>query len=175
MKNEKINIYRILVCDDREEITSTFYDLLTDNSKDIGLNELKNLASTLFEQAPQFQNKIKESTYKAKVNLRVDTANQGLEAIEMSKEAIKENDPYAVAVLDMRMPPGISGFETAIELVKIDKNIELCFCTAYSDITISEISEVLGEGRFLLLKKPVNPDELVTTVEFLSKTSTKKC
>jgi CheY-like chemotaxis protein len=174
MKNEKVNSYRILVCDDREEITSTFHDLLTDDSKDIGLNELKDLASTLFEQVPQFQNKISESTYKAKVKLRVDTANQGLEAIEMFKEAIEEEDPYAVAVLDMRMPPGISGFETAIELVNIDENIELCFCTAYSDITISEISETLGEGRFLLLKKPVNPDELVTTVEFLSKTSTKQ-
>lgn len=170
---EKNNSCRILVCDDRKEITNTFSELLSPE-KDIGLNELKDLASTLFEKAPQFQNNTKENGYKAKVNLRVETANQGLEAIEMSKEAIKEKDPYAVAVLDMRMPPGISGFETAIELIKIDENIELCFCTAYSDITISEISEVLGEGRFLLLKKPVNPDQLVTTVEFLSKTSTKK-
>lgn len=165
--------YRILVCDDREEITSTFQDLLTDNSKDIGLDELKDLATSLFEQVPQFQNQVKESSYKGRVKLRVDTASQGLEAIEMVRESIEEDDPYKVAVLDMRMPPGINGFETAIELVKIDPLIELCFCTAYSDITISEIADTLGEGRFLLLKKPVNPDELVTTVEFLSKTQPK--
>ena len=165
--------YRILVCDDREEITSTFYDLLTDDSRDIGLDELQNLASSLFERVPQFHTKIKDSAYRARVKLRVDTAHQGLEAIEMVKQAVDNNDPYKVAVLDMRMPPGINGFETAIELVGIDPLIELCFCTAYSDITISEIAERLGEGRFLLLKKPVNPDELVTTVEFLSKTQPK--
>ena len=91
----------------------------------------------------------------------------------MVKKSVEESDPYKVAVLDMRMPPGINGFETAIEIVKIDPLIELFFCTAYSDITISEIADTLGEGRFLLLKKPINPDELVTTVEFLSKTQPK--
>ena len=160
------NSYRILICDDREEITNTFSELLS-SEEDIGINELKCLASSLFEK--------ESSDFKKnpRVRLRVDTANQGLEAIDMAVNAKNSLDPYKVAVLDMRMPPGINGFETAIRLIEIDSKIELCFCTAYSDIKISELTEKLGEGRFLLLKKPVNPDELITTVEFLSKTSTK--
>ena len=158
--------YRILVCDDREEITNTFSELLSPE-RDIGINELKGLASSLFETEPSG---LQEHP---RIKLRVDTANQGLEAIDMAVDAQKARDPYKVAVLDMRMPPGINGFETALKLVEIDKEIELCFCTAYSDIKISELTKKLGEGRFLLLKKPVNPDELITTVEFLSKTSTK--
>ena len=158
--------YRILVCDDREEITNTFSELLSPE-KDIGINELKGLASSLFEANDS------DSQEHPRINLRVDTANQGLEAIDMAADAQNASDPYKVAVLDMRMPPGINGFETAIKLIEIDPQIELCFCTAYSDITISVLADTLGQGRFLLLKKPVNPDELITTVEFLSKNSVK--
>ena len=82
--------YRILVCDDREEITSTFQDLLTDNSKDIGLDELKDLATSLFEQVPQFQNQVKESSYKGRVKLRVDTASQGLKPLRWLRNLLKK-------------------------------------------------------------------------------------
>ena len=79
----------------------------------------------------------------------------------------EENDEYLVAVLDMRMPPGINGFETAQKLIELDDNIEICFITAYSDTPFETIAKALGAGRFLLLRKPVNTQELAQTVQFL--------
>ena len=80
---------------------------------------------------------------------------------------MREDDPYLVAIVDMRIPPGINGFETAQKLVELDPDIEICFITAYSDTSLKEITESLGDGRFLLLRKPVDREELIATVTFL--------
>ena len=157
---------RILVVDDREEITETFKELLSPE-KDIGINELKGLASSLFDT------EVPDVPAKPKLNLRVDTANQGLEAVEMARVAKEEDDPIRIALLDFRMPPGINGLETALKLIEIDEKIEIAFVSAYSDISFEELSEHLGNGRFLLLKKPVVPEEINAAVAYLTRTRNK--
>jgi len=159
---KKVNMrnYKILMVDDEPTVIEAYLDVLA-RVEDVGIKELRGLASVLFEE------KDEQAIKKPTLKLTIDTAHQGEEAIEFAEKALKINDPYLVAVLDMRMPPGINGFETAQKLIELDPNIEICFITAYSDTPFEEIAEKLGNGRFLLLRKPVNHQELVTTIEFL--------
>jgi len=64
-----------------------------------------------------------------------------------------------VAFIDMRMPPGISGLETAKELRKLDQRIYIVVVSAYSDTSIKEIKRILNYG-VLYIDKPFNVDEL---------------
>lgn len=164
--------YRILLVDDEQKVLDAYMDILS-RTEDIGIKELRNMASALFEDEKdknEFEGIAKVvsgNPILENIKLRIDTAQQGEEAVEMSKQAIEEGDEYLVAVLDMRMPPGINGFETAQKLIELDDNIEICFITAYSDTPFETIAKTLGAGRFLLLRKPVNTQELAQTVQFL--------
>lgn len=163
---EKEN-YRILLVDDEQKVLDAYLDILS-RTEDIGIKELRNMASKLFaEKEGDAAVMTGNSTLSSTIKLRIDTASQGEEAIEMIQNAIEIDDPYLVVILDMRMPPGINGFETAVKANELDSNIEICFITAYSDTPFEKIAKSLGSGRFLLLRKPVNNQELTQTVQFL--------
>jgi diguanylate cyclase (GGDEF)-like protein len=79
----------------------------------------------------------------------------------MVLSARKSGQPYAVAFVDMRMPPGWDGLRTIRELWKADPDLNFVVCTAYSDATWTEIEEIAGESdRLLVLKKPFEPIEV---------------
>ena len=154
--------YRILLVDDDQQILDAYLDVLS-RAEDVGIRELRGLAEILFDGQESADNK----QYKPTTQLRIDAALQGAEAVHLATKAMREDDPYLVAIVDMRIPPGINGFETAQKLVELDPDIEICFITAYSDTSLKEITESLGDGRFLLLRKPVDREELIATVTFL--------
>lgn len=91
----------------------------------------------------------------------VETAGQGEEAYNMIKEANKNDDPYAVMFLDMRMPPGWDGLETATKVREADKNIEIVIMTAYADHDQAQIAEQVGmPEKLLYIKKPFQAEEI---------------
>ena len=87
-------------------------------------------------------------------------ARQGQEGYLMVEEALK-SEPFAMAFIDVRMPPGWDGIETAIKIRQLDPNIELVIVTAYSDRSLEEIVQAVGASdKLLFLRKPFDPDEL---------------
>ena len=69
--------------------------------------------------------------------------------------------PYAVAIVDMRMPPGWDGIETIGQLWRVDPELQVIVCTAHSDWSWTEIINALGKREnLLLLKKPFAPGEV---------------
>lgn len=85
----------------------------------------------------------------------VDSAYQGEEALEMVQRANLEGRPYAMAFMDVRMPPGWDGIETTARIWAIDPDLQVVVCTAYSDYSWSEMIERLGySDKLLILKKP---------------------
>jgi len=91
----------------------------------------------------------------------VDIAGQGEEAWNMVKEVNQNNDSYAVMFLDMRMPPGWDGLETAKKIREIDKNIEIVIMTAYADHDQAQIAEQVGmPEKLLYIKKPFQAEEI---------------
>lgn len=136
---------RILIIDDNPAIHTDFIKILSTGRQEN--NEMEELEKQIFgheykekHSLPQFQ---------------LDTASQGQEGVKRIEEAIAENNPYALAFVDIRMPPGWDGIETIKYIWKLDSDIQIVICTAYSDFTWEETVEKLGQREnLLILKKP---------------------
>jgi signal transduction histidine kinase len=140
---------RILVVDDNRAIHKDFQKILG-GSRPIS-TELEELEANLFghRSATPLQ------------PFSVDSAYQGEEAAAMVRAALDSGRPYALAFIDVRMPPGWDGVETAQHIWEIDPDVQIVICTAYSDYSWEDTVERLGENseRFLILKKPFDQVE----------------
>jgi two-component system, NtrC family, sensor kinase len=97
----------------------------------------------------------------ASVRFEMDSAFQGAEALEKVRASLLADNPYAMAFLDMRMPPGWDGVETAERLWQADPRLQIAFCTAFSDYSWSDVVTRLdGRDRLLILKKPFDSIEV---------------
>ena len=139
------NELRILIIDDNPEIQRDFKKILTFEKKVKG--ELDNLDEALFGES--------EKPVIALPIFHIDTASQGEEGVKLITESVAVKKPYALAFVDIRMPPGIDGIETIKRILEIDNNIQIVICTAYSDYSWEKIIEELGQREnLLILKKP---------------------
>jgi diguanylate cyclase (GGDEF)-like protein len=100
----------------------------------------------------------------------VDSAMQGREGVDLARRALAEGRPYSVAFVDMRMPPGWDGLETIEELWKVDPEIQVVVCSAYSDYDWMELLERLGRSdKLIVIKKPFEPIEILQSASALSR------
>ncbi|MCX4242589.1 response regulator transcription factor [Paraliomyxa miuraensis] len=139
--------YRVLIVDDNEGIHDDFRTLLQPRRPP---DELDALAAEIFgeeEAVPEVEPEL--PTY------RCDSAFQGSAALETVKDAVANGESYAMAFVDIRMPPGWDGVETIHRLWAVDPNIQMVLCSAYSDYSWEEIVQKLGASdKLLMLRKP---------------------
>ena len=94
------------------------------------------------------------------IQFEVDSANQGHEGVQLVKKALEAGRPYALAFVDVRMPPGWDGVETTRKIWELDPDLQVVLCTAYSDYSWGEMFEKLGHSDgLLILKKPFDAVE----------------
>ena len=85
----------------------------------------------------------------------VDSAYQGQEGVMLAAKALEAGRPYALAFVDVRMPPGWDGVVTTRKLWELDPDLQVVLCTAYSDYSWGQMFEQLGQrDGLLILKKP---------------------
>ncbi len=135
---------RILIIDDNRAIHEGFRSILCPASGQRGA--LEEVECVLFD-APvvRFQ----------RPSFELDSAYQGQEGLDMVQAAVRTGRPYAMAFVDVRMPPGWDGIETSTRLWQADPELQTVICTAYADFSWDEIVEKLGCGdRLVILKKP---------------------
>jgi signal transduction histidine kinase len=97
----------------------------------------------------------------ASAAFELDSAYQGQEGLEKVEAALRQGRPYAMAFVDMRMPPGWDGVETIEHLWQADPRLQVVICTAYSDTSWDEIFRRLdARDRLLILKKPFDNIEV---------------
>lgn len=109
---------RILIVDDTASIHQDFAKILSPQS--IEDDDLDNTERALFGST-------------AAITLQsftLESAFQGLEALDMVETALANDMPYAMAFIDMRMPPGWDGLETIERLWKADPQLQISLCTA---------------------------------------------
>lgn len=139
---------RILIIDDTPAIHDDFRKILAPRAQDEV--ELQQLEQTLFgdAQAPH-------------LTFELDSAYQGQDALTLVERALHAGNPYALAFIDMRMPPGWDGLETIEQLWRVDPNLQIALCTAYSDYSWEAMAERLEFGdQLLILKKPFDSLEI---------------
>jgi len=100
---------------------------------------------------------------------QIDSALQGQQGVELVCRALEEQHPYAMAFVDVRMPPGWDGIETITRLWEQDPDVQIVICTAYSDYSWEQTREKLGHAdRFIVLKKPFDNIEVLQLAEALT-------
>src|SRR5689334_22816338 len=110
---------RILVIDDNTEIHQDFRKIL--GPQVTSSTRLSDAESALFG-AEELQ-PAERSVF------RIDSAYQGQEALHLVKKAIDENDPYVLAFVDVRMPPGWDGVETLTNIWRCAPDLQAVICT----------------------------------------------
>jgi len=99
----------------------------------------------------------------------VTHAMQGLDGVAAVEAAIKSRDPFAVAFIDVRMPPGIDGKETATRIRALDPEINLVIVTGYSDFAPIEISKAAGPAdKIFYIAKPFEVAEVTQMASALA-------
>ena len=83
---------------------------------------------------------------------QVDCVDQGGAGLVLARGAREEGFPYAVAFVDMRMPPGWDGLETIEHFLEVDAEIQVVICTAFSDRPWEEIAKRIGQSDKLLIQ-----------------------
>jgi serine phosphatase RsbU (regulator of sigma subunit) len=142
---------RILVVDDRQDIHDSFAALLSSAPVRAELQDLDRL---FFAQ---------ESAPPAPVgpqHYELTHAYQGQEALARVQAAVAARAPYAMAFVDMRMPPGWDGLETIVRLWQADPLLEIVVCTAYADCDWNAVARTDSSGRLLVLRKPFEAIEV---------------
>ncbi|SOB86858.1 diguanylate cyclase (GGDEF) domain-containing protein [Sphingomonas guangdongensis] len=95
-------------------------------------------------------------------------ALQGLEGVAAVERALAAEAPFAVAFIDVRMPPGIDGKETARRIRALDPDINLVIVTGYSDHAPLDISRAAGPAdKIFYIAKPFEVAEVVQTASAL--------
>ena len=134
---------RILVIDDNRAIHDDFRKILSHSVEEDGLAGAE--AALFCDTAPSV----------SLTRYEVDSVGQGQEGLERVMQSHNAGLPYALAFVDMRMPPGWDGLETIARIWAVDADIQTVICTAYSDYSWEDIIERLGfSDRLLILKKP---------------------
>ncbi len=149
---------RILVIDDNRAIHEDFRKIF--NSSVQGESALLDAEAALFGDAP---------AEVARATIQIDSAYQGVEGLELVCRARAGNQPYTVAFVDVRMPPGMDGVETTARIWEQDPDLQIVICTAYSDHSWQNVLDKLGRSdKLVILKKPFDNIEVLQLVEALS-------
>src|SRR3984885_9984835 len=143
--------HRILVIDDNRAIHEDFRKILLTVSKtsdDLDAPEAELFGRTTVDLKPPV--------------FEIDSAYQGQEGLDLVEKSLWEDRPYAMAFVDIRMPPGSDGMETISKIWQKYPDLQVVICTAFSDYTWKGMLRALGyTDRLLILKKPFDSIEVL--------------
>lgn len=149
---------RILVIDDNRAIHEDFRKILAGES--IASITLEGDEAELFSDL---------SPMPTRMGYEVDSAFQGQEGLSRISQALAEGRPYAMAFVDVRMPPGLDGVETTRRIWELDPSIQIVLCSAYSDYSWDEVFAKIGKSEgLLILKKPFDNIEALQLAHALT-------
>lgn len=99
----------------------------------------------------------------------ITVCSQGDAAVALFQEAHDNGEPFDVIVLDVRMPPGISGVEAAENIRCVDKEVPIIFISGYSDVAIPNLEErVPPASKMCYVEKPIQLSELADLIVEMS-------
>ena len=95
---------------------------------------------------------------------------QGQAGVAAIEQARADGRPFAMACVDMRMPPGWDGLETIQRLWAIDPDVQVVICSAHTDYDWADVVARLGHAdKLLVVKKPFEPIEVMQCASALTR------
>ena len=92
----------------------------------------------------------------------VDTASNGQKAVEQARAT-----DYAICFVDLKMPGGMDGIETMMEIHRVRPEASIIIITAYA--TVDTAIQAMKEGAQEYIVKPCNPQEISMLVSRILK------
>jgi diguanylate cyclase (GGDEF)-like protein len=136
--------HRILVIDDEASLHETYRSILCP-------------VAAASDQAPD-----------GGIGFVIDSTRDAEHGLELLQSAIMRNEPYSVAIVDMRMPGRWDGVETVKRLWQIDPELEVVISSESASNPWTRVSQELGRpAKLLLLRKPIDPAEAWQVVRSL--------
>ncbi|HTB83190.1 MAG TPA: response regulator [Candidatus Sulfotelmatobacter sp.] len=149
---------RILIIDDNRAIHDDFRKILSPGT--VAAAALDVTEAQIFGQPANTVRKIQ---------YEIDSAYQGQEGVMLVKQALDAGRPYAMAFVDIRMPPGMDGVETTRKIWEVDPEVQIVICTAYADYSWDEMFEKIGNhDGLVILKKPFDTVEALQLAHALT-------
>ena len=145
---------KVIVVDDEEMIRELYSQILNDkfcagsypSRPDPSRNDMSADSSANFELAS------------SPILFDLTLCSQGEDAVEAVRQ---DDDEFAMAFIDVRMPPGRDGIWTAENIRAVSPGTQIVIVTGYSDIEPAEIERrVPPPDRLLYLQKPFHPFEI---------------
>jgi diguanylate cyclase (GGDEF)-like protein len=150
---------RILVIDDNPAIHQDFEKILVG---DVDVDQAMSQAERIL-----FGDSVASSSHPA---FELQFALQGKQGVALAERAAEAGRPFAMAFVDMRMPPGWDGLETIEHLWAVDPDVQVVVCSAHSDYDWADLIERLGHSdQLLVLKKPFEPIEVLQCASALTR------
>ncbi len=150
--------YRLLVVDDEAKILDYYRNILQPSDEEFQeLDELE--AMVLGEESESDRDPLLQFL-NHEARFEVDYVDQGAHAVERVARSLQQGQPYAVVLMDVRMPPGIDGLEASQRIRQLDPNVQIFIVTAYADYSVEEILKSLNND-VLVLKKPFYQEDML--------------
>ena len=159
MSDKKRSPIRVLIADDEAEVRDAYRHILIAADMSSETAVFHNLRERLFSKnAPDQLARTLSPSETTFAPVFCEGAEAAVAAV---RDAIGADDPFAVAFLDMRMPPGPDGVWAAARIRELDPAIEIVVCTAYSDVDPRDIGGMVPpEEKLSYLQKPFHPHEI---------------
>jgi CheY-like chemotaxis protein len=141
---------RILVVDDDPGIRDLYRGILSPTQKEEKVSKGTTVATK--------KSRIIASSTQDNYDLVL--VDNGPEAVKEVEKAVEQENPFAVAFIDMKMP-GMDGAETAARIFTADPDIKVVIVTAYSEYTPEDIIRITERDDILYLRKPFNREEIL--------------
>ncbi len=153
---------KILVIDDNRDIHRDFQKIFRAVRAEV--SEIEQLESTLFGVES-----VQHAVQSPLVGISLDSAYQGEEGVQMATAAAEAGNPYLLAFVDVRMPPGMDGIQTIKCIWEHVPGMPCVICTAFSDYNWEDISIHLGgSGNLYILKKPFDAVEVLQMAQAIA-------
>jgi len=146
---------RVLIADDEESVLDAYRAVFSDNRPTASASALNDLKAKLFKGSAC--DKLQSDTDLFDAHYCRD-ADQAVRAV---RRAVADGTPFAVAFLDMRMPPGEDGVWAATHIRECDPEVDIVIATAFSDTDPRQITaKVPPEEKLFYVQKPFHPHEV---------------
>lgn len=148
----QISTNRVLVVDDDAQVIGEYLRCLgKDFEPDAATATLGDLEKVLLGE---------ESDEKGAARFEVHSRNQGKTAIEAVKASISAGAPFSIVFVDIEMPPGMDGIETAKQIRALDAYVNIVLVTGSQSVFPENLGrEIPPADKVFFFKKPFHAAE----------------
>jgi diguanylate cyclase (GGDEF)-like protein len=152
-------VVRILVVDDESSVRDAYREVLENTVSSASSSTIERLRAKVLGGVEERRRM--PGVHSSPIRFELVLCDGAEAAVKSVRAANAAKRPFAVAFLDMRMPPGPDGLWAAKMIRALSPKTEIVFCTAYSDVDPDAIAQqVPPADKLFYIEKPFHPFEV---------------